>query len=103
VKRRAVQNVLQGLTAADTVDLIVAVQGDELISAVDAKKPGARAASYWKYRHKPPFELHILRRVPLSLAEDLADLGTRNAKMRDGRRAWRDVRRFRSGRLGIVQ
>jgi hypothetical protein len=98
VKRRAVQNVLQGLTAADTVDVIVAMKGNnEIIGAVDAKKPGARAGSYWKFRHKPPFELHLLRRVPLKLAEDLADIGTRGARMRDGRKAWREVQRFRSG------
>ena len=82
----------------ETVDMIAATRGDEFLGAVDSNKAGARSPYYWKVKVDTPFDLWLLRRVPLDLAEQLADFGLPSSRLRRGRDVWRKVRRYAAPR-----
>lgn len=84
--------------AAPEVDLVAAVRGGELLGAVDARKRGADDLRYWRLKVEPPFDLHHLSGVPMAVAVPLTDIGTRSARIRDGRQGWRMARKFAPGR-----
>jgi hypothetical protein len=82
-------------TAAPTVDMVAAVRANrELLGARDARKVGVRTPRWWTYQTDPPFDLWILRDVPMGLARELADFPLRAPRLRNPRQGWSMAQEF---------
>jgi len=81
-------------TDVDTVDMVAAVRDGELLGAMDVGRRGSLDPRFWKLHVDAPFDLHVLRDVPMSLAVPLADFGTRATRLHDPEQAWVVARRF---------
>jgi hypothetical protein len=84
--------------AEEAVDLIAAVRNDEFLGAKDSTSMGAKDASVWQFSVDPPFDLYLLKNVPLDLAEQLVDFGTPAGRLRDGKKVWRMARKYAASR-----
>jgi hypothetical protein len=79
-------------TAQPNVDMVAAVDRRDLLGARDARKHGAKSPRFWAQLVEGPFELFMLRDVPMNLARPLNDFPTRVSRLRNPRQAW-DVAR----------
>ena len=87
----------QGKTAAQvTVDLVAAVRGgQELLGAKDFSAMGAKDPGIWMISGlDAPFALYKLKNVPIGIAEQLVDFGTRASRIRDGKKVWRLAKKY---------
>jgi hypothetical protein len=83
-------------TAAEaTVDLVAAVRGEDLLGAKDSTQMGAKDLGVWMFTgHEAPFGLYRLSGVPLRLAEELVDFGTRSSRLKNGKAVWKLVKQY---------
>jgi hypothetical protein len=79
---------------AETVDMIAAVRDGALLGAMDVGRRGAQDPRFWKLHFDPPFDLHMLRGVPLGIAVPFADFGSRVTRLRNPEQAWAMARQF---------
>lgn len=83
------------LSAAQTIDMIAAVSGDRMLGANDFLARKYHRPEAWKAAKRGlPFGLYRLRKVPIELAERLADVGTPASDFPNGRVAWQAARRY---------
>lgn len=94
-KKGAVRNVMANPAA---LDMVAAVRGRHLLGAIDAGRRGAHDVRFWGAQHEAPFELYLLRGVPMRDAVLLADFGSRTTRLRDGSQAWNLGRRYAEAR-----
>jgi len=81
--------------AVPTVDMVAAVRPNkELLGAQDARKIGVKTTRWWGYQIDPPFDLWLLREVPMNLARDLTDFPNRVTHLRNPRHAWDVAQEF---------
>jgi len=84
--------------APPTVDMIAAVRANrELLGARDERKVGVKTPRWWTYQTDPPFDLWLLRDVPMSLARELTDFPLRAPRLRNPRQGWTIAREFADG------
>lgn len=82
-------------TASPSVDMLAAVSRGQLLEAHDFINRRYHNPKAWKSAKRgKAFELVRLRRVPIDLAEDLADIGTAASPFRTSRAAWQAARKF---------
>jgi hypothetical protein len=92
---RAIRSKRASEPNPQSVSLVVAVNGNELLGAKDSTATGARDTGTWMLSGiDGPFELYLLKHVPLVVAEALVDFGTRVSKIRDGKKVWRLVKKY---------
>jgi hypothetical protein len=85
--------------AEDMVDLVAVVRDGEFLGAKDANRMGAKDAAVWQFSGiDRPFDLYLLKNVPLMVAEPLVDFGTPAGRLRDGKKAWRMARKYAGSR-----
>lgn len=81
--------------AAPSVDMVAAVRANrELLGARDARKVGVTTPRWWSYQTDPPFDLWLLRDVPMSLARELTDFPLRAPRLRNPRQGWAMAQEF---------
>lgn len=79
--------------AQQTVDMVAAVRGNEMLRAMDVNKRGAHDPRLWRHLVEGPFDLYVLHDVPMGAARTFADLGARGTHPRSGRQVWQMARR----------
>lgn len=85
-------------TAMPVIDMVAAVWRNELQGAMDIRKRGAKDPRFWSYKVDGPFELYVLKDVPLDLARELTDFPKRTVRLPNHRQAWNRAREFAQGR-----
>jgi hypothetical protein len=81
--------------AAETLDMIVAVFGNQLLGAKDALNRKFLKPEAWPAAKRGlSFELIRLRRVPFNVAERLVDVGTPASTFSNSRAAWAAAKRY---------
>lgn len=84
--------------AAPTIDMVAAVWKNELLGAMDVRKHGAKDMRFWGARVDPPFELYMLKDVPMDLARPLNDFPVRASRLQGPRKAWSIARQHADNR-----
>jgi len=85
-------------TAAPTIDMVAAVHRNQLLGAMDVRKHGAKDTRFWGYKVDGPFELYLLKDVPMDLARHLTDFPTRTSRLRNPKHAWGIIQEYVAGR-----
>ncbi len=81
--------------ATETLDMVAAVSGDQLLGAKDFLNRKFHNPTVWPAAKRGVyFQLIKLQRVPLDLAERLADVGTSASSFPNGRVAWQAAKRY---------
>lgn len=102
--RQAVKLAMAVVRASDeSVDLAVAVRGDEFLGAKDDSSRDSRDMREWQMQYEAPFDVVLVEGVSLPLAEELVDFGTPASGVKNGRQAWNLVRALVTKRLGRIR
>lgn len=95
VKEAAVRGALDLYKeASGLLDLVVAVDGNELLGAMDGRRRGATDVRFWRAKVGDAFDLYVVRDVPMQVARKLVDFGSRRSRDSDGRRLWALAKRW---------
>lgn len=84
--------------AQQIVDMVAAIRDGALLRAMDVTKRGATEPRMWRYLVDGPFDLYLLKDVPLNQAMAFADFGVRGSRFRDGKQAWTAAKRHAESR-----
>lgn len=84
--------------AQQEIEMVAAVYFRELLGARDARKTGAKTPRFWSYLVEGPFELYMLRDVPINLARDLNDFPSRRTRLHNPRQAWQIAQKYADSR-----
>lgn len=83
--------------ASASISMVAAVHKGELLGAMDERKNKAKDPKFWSFKIDGPFELYLLKKVPMEIAEHLTDFPSRASRFKNPKHAWTEARKFSIG------